>query len=93
MFNGTHYPTFAELPILRALWAMGTATNREVVAHMERDEGLYYESNAPTVMLRSLVAKELVAREAAPVGTRGHVYAARLTREDFAAMIVGEIDE
>lgn len=79
-------PTRAELPILKALWALGTATSPQVYAHIT-EQGLYYTSNTPTVILRRLVEKSLVAREPAPHGTRGHVYAARVGRDEVVAMI------
>lgn len=81
------YPSPAELPVLRALWALGTATHAEVLRHLG-SAGLVYRSNAPTQMLRSLVEKGYVAREPAPSGTRGHVYAARVGTAEMAAMIV-----
>jgi predicted transcriptional regulator len=86
MHHGT-YPTPAELPVLRALWALGTATHGEVLRRLE-DAGLIYHSNAPTLLLRSLAAKGLVAREPAPQGTRGSVYAATVDKAEMAAMIV-----
>jgi predicted transcriptional regulator len=86
MHHGT-YPTPAELPVLRALWAIGTATHGEVLRHLE-GAGLIYHSNAPTLLLRSLADKGLVAREPAPQGTRGSVYAARVGKVERAQMIV-----
>lgn len=87
MFHGTIYPNPAELPVLRALWALGTATHGQVRAHLE-EQGLVYKSNAPVLLLRKLVDRHLVAREPAPVGTRGYVYAARIRQQELIAMIV-----
>jgi predicted transcriptional regulator len=86
MLHGT-YPTPAELPVLRALWALGTATHSQVLGALV-ERGLIYHSNAPTLLLRSLTAKGLVSREPAPQGTRGSVYAATVDKAEMAAMIV-----
>lgn len=82
-----HLPTRSELYVLRALWALGSATGNEVRAAMET-AGCVYNSNAHAVMLRRMADKGFVARCPAPEGTAGYVYAHTLDRDALAARIV-----
>ena len=72
---------------MRALWSLGTATPRDVRDALAAD-GITYASNAPSVMLRRMEAKGLVARHAAPAGTVGYVYHARYDRDALVEKLV-----
>lgn len=80
-------PSPSELHVLRALWALGSATGNEVRDALEA-AGRVYNSNAHAVMLRRLVEKGAVARCPAPEGTAGYVYAHTVDRDALAAKIV-----
>ncbi|HEY7872750.1 MAG TPA: BlaI/MecI/CopY family transcriptional regulator [Rudaea sp.] len=70
-----HWPTEAELDILRVLWDRGPSTVREVHESLYGDDGAGYTTALK--QLQIMHAKELVARDDSQ---RAHVYRAAIDR-------------
>jgi predicted transcriptional regulator len=85
-----HYPTRAELSVLRELWQLGTATPRNVRDALTA-AGIHYASNGPSVILMRMARKGIVERHAAPAGTAGYVYTAAYDRKAFAEKLAEEL--
>jgi predicted transcriptional regulator len=71
-----HWPTGAELEILRVLWTRGPSTVREVHEALYRDDGTGYTTALK--LLQIMHAKELVARDDSQ---RAHVYRAAIDKQ------------
>jgi predicted transcriptional regulator len=79
-------PTDAELNILRALWALGPSTVRQVKEALAEDR----ETGYTTVLklLQIMTEKGLVKRDESE---RTHVYEARLTQEQTQQQLVSDL--
>jgi predicted transcriptional regulator len=79
-------PTDAELNILRALWALGPSTVRQVQEALAEDR----ETGYTTVLklLQIMTEKRLVKRDESE---RTHVYEARLTQEQTQQQLVSDL--
>jgi predicted transcriptional regulator len=77
-------PTDAELAILRVLWSHGPATVREVMDHLDTDQGY------TTVLkhLQIMLDKGLVTRDESG---RAHVYAAAVAEADTQRHLVRDL--
>jgi len=77
-------PTDAELAILRALWAHGPSTVREVQDQLNTDQGY------TTVLkhLQLMLDKDLVTRDESG---RAHVYAPAVAEEDTQRRLVDDL--
>lgn len=77
-------PTDAELAILRALWAHGPSTVREVQDQLNTDQGY------TTVLkhLQLMLDKDLVTRDESG---RAHVYAPAVAKEDTQRRLVDDL--
>lgn len=71
-----HWPTEAELDILRVLWDRGPSTVREVHESLYGDDGAGYTTALK--QLQIMHAKELVARDDSQ---RAHVYRAAINKQ------------
>jgi len=71
----SHWPTEAELDILRVLWDRGPSTVREVHESLYGDDGAGYTTALK--QLQIMHAKELVTRDDSQ---RAHVYRAAIDR-------------
>lgn len=78
-------PTPAELEVLRALWASGPCTVREVYEEMTKTKEVAYTTALKT--LQVMLEKGLVTREEAG---KGHAYSAAFSEEDTQRSLVDE---
>lgn len=81
-------PTEAELEILRALWAKGSATVREVfdVLSLEREIG--YTTVLKTMQI--MLDKGLVSRTE---DGKAHIYAAAMREEDMQGQLLKDLSD
>ncbi len=79
-------PTDAELSILKALWAQGPSTVREVWEHLSPDQ----ETGYTTILklLQIMLEKGLVTRDDA---ARSHVYRAALSEDQTQRQVVRQV--
>lgn len=71
-----HWPTAAELEILRVLWNRGPSTVREVHEALYGDDGAGYTTALK--LLQLMHAKDIVARDDSQ---RAHVYRATINKQ------------
>ncbi len=81
-------PTTAELEILAVLWECGTATVKEVHAHLNLNKPTTYT----TVLkfLQIMTEKNLVERD---IAAKAHVYRAALKQEETQKNLVADLIE
>lgn len=91
--HGTAIPNQAELPILRALWDLGTATSAQIAAHLDA-HGWGYSNTLGFVCLyaRRMTERGLICRERRPAGQGrpGYLYSTPHRKEALTALLMGE---
>ncbi len=81
------------MPILQALWALGTATSAEIAAYVGTAGWTYQDAyNMTCSYLLRMTRRGLVTRTPRPVGTLrpGYLYTTPHQKEALTALVMGE---
>ena len=81
-------PTEAELEILRALWAKGSATVREVFDVLSQERDIGYTTVLKTMQI--MLDKGLVSRTE---DGKAHIYAAAMREEDMQGQLLKDLSD
>ncbi len=86
--SATRKPTEAELEILRALWAKGAATVRDIFDVLSQERPVGYTTVLKTMQI--MLDKGLVSRTEEG---KAHIYAAAMREEDMQGQLLKDLSD